>query len=196
MSRLNDLITTIEKRSTDKKFKIWTITLLTTSGVLFICLSFFLLLQKKSPFFILLFLSEGIGQLFLARENSLTLKENDYQHRYFNQTSWGIAAAIIFSITIASRFLLAPFFPISLGIGLLLIYFLGIVFISKRLDAFCGLMITLSSAILIFSPDHTLALNQLLYSLLLVIATLWLRPWVAELINICLWLWLFSYILF
>lgn len=206
-SFFESIVINSEFRSSGEKTKKLTLQMLFLSSAIFIALSILLYLFKKNDFFILLFLTEGMGQFFLGLENKFTLSKKDYVHRYFNKNFWGMTAASIFGLTLSVRFLilllyLFPHYRLFRILGLLhlIAYFLGIIFLKKRLDAFCGTVIFSSS--LVFAVaffffgygrfDQLLGLNQALYALLLVIGVFKLRPWIAEGLNIVLWIWLFQ----
>ncbi|MGZ3855212.1 MAG: hypothetical protein ACXVKO_03075 [Bacteriovorax sp.] len=182
------------------------------SAVLFIVMGLTLGLLKKNVFFAALFFSEGAGQFFLALENQSSLREGDIVVTYFKKNNLGFFAALSFSFTMVCRYYLAAhytsnFSTILLAGGILstLIYLRlykissldkeglsGLSAISIMASAIClGLLSFFNAKSL---TDLQLGINQFAYATLLLTGVLFLRPWVAEMINIVLWGLLFFFI--
>jgi hypothetical protein len=202
---LTFLFKLVEENTTGMKNKKATIFVTLCSGVIFLILGFFLISFQKNNKLIALFLSEAVGQLFLALENIQTIKEN-HIYKYFNQNCLGKLAGLSFLITAVTRLILCSSLFLKNGLldTFLIILFIvlysgGFIMRRIRLDAYWGSFIFLTSivsSVIYFyfgnsQFDFYFFINQLAYSLILIVGVLKLRPWIAESINILIWIHLF-----
>ena len=198
------LMTRIDQRSYGSQVKLYTWYCQGISALVFIPLSFFLIRDK--PYFIL-FLFEGIGQIFLTLQNKSSLEKGDLQVSYFKKSNLSNFALFSFSLVVGARLWLLssllPQFSLSiLSVGIVSLIFWYLLFFKGifRRDALSGSFITLSSLILglayiATNSDIFIGINFLSYSLLMLIGTLSLKPWAAEILNIFLWIHLASLVL-
>jgi hypothetical protein len=194
------LLTKVDQRSYGEEVKRYTYISQGLSSVIFISLSIFLF--KETPYF-LLFLFEGIGQLFLTLQNKNSLENNDLQISYFKKSPLSNLALFSFTIVVFARlWLLSSLYPdsenviIGSSIGSVFIWYLLFFKSSLRRDILSGSFITLSSLIVgvcfLLSEDNIfIGLNFISYSLLILLSTIFIKPWKAEVLNIILWVHLF-----
>lgn len=161
------------------------------SSIIFITLSFFLLNNKA---YFLLFLSEGLGQLFLARENQNSYGAKNNLIKYFKYNRLGFFAGLCFLITICARF---SFLDHFLAYSIIFSFFFILIFLLQKLrhDIWMGFLIIASSSILTFSfflsGNLKLMFGHLLYTLLLVLSPYFFKPKISEGLNILIWIYLF-----
>lgn len=173
------------------------------SSLVFGFLGLILLNKQNYLYFSLLFILESLGQFFLAIESKVSLKNNDFQIRYFNKSWFGFCALLIFMGVLIVRYQLVivelPNYNLIINIltfAQVTSTIMFFIFFDARKDMFVGLTIFLSALILglvlcFLSSNFAIGVNQLVYALLLLVGTLYLKPWVAETINILLWIQLF-----
>lgn len=198
------LLSKVDQRSYGDNTKLYTWYFQGLSALIFVILS--LLLPKNSPFFIL-FLFEGIGQLFLTLQNKNSLERGDYQVSYFKKSPLSNLALVSFTIVVGARFLLirallpeVELFLLVIAVISTLIWYFLFFKSSLRRDVLSGSFIVLSSLAIgalciALDTDFMIGINFILYSLLILLGTLALKPWVAELINIILWIHLFALVI-
>ncbi len=194
------LLTKVDQRSYGMEVKRYTYYSQGISSLIFMTLSLFLL---KDTAFFLLFLFEGIGQVFLTLQNKKSLEKNDLQISYFKKSPLSNFALFSFTIVVLSRvWLFISLYPalesLALGItlGSVIVWYLLFFKSSLRRDIISGSFITLSSfiigiAYLLTGNDIQIGINFVSYSLLILLSTLFIKPWIAEILNIILWIHLF-----
>ncbi|MBK24650.1 MAG: hypothetical protein CME70_11700 [Halobacteriovorax sp.] len=195
------LMETIYKRSYGKKGKELTALFQALSAIVFIILAF---LMKDQVHFLLLFMFEGVGQIFFAWENKRAVEEGNFQVKYFEPSTLITFSVVSFALAIVVRFHLAIsilpekalLFNILTAVSILLwliLHFFG----DEKKDLYGGIFIVLSSFVLgatfiYVGTSPTIGYNLVTYGFLIMFSTLFLKPWVAELLNIFLWIHLFT----
>lgn len=165
------------------------------SVVLFFLCGLFLPLK-----YLVLFVSEAVGQFFLAYNNQKTLKAGDEKTYYFDRNLLGYFSALSFSVTAIARFHEVSLVLFSFYCAVSVIY-LGLYFYFKRRDE-VGFIFVAGSALIAGLVCVATGIQvvfgyfQLAYALLLLIGVIWLKPWVAEILNILLWIFLFVILFF
>lgn len=198
------VIETIDQRSKGKEVKLYTFYIQSLSAVVFLGLSAFLL---DSINFFFLFVMEAVGQIFLAIENKKGLDSEKFRVIYFTKSLLG-------SLAIGS-FAIAVYFRARIGIEILphlkteillatlisiLVWVALYAFGPKRKDIISGFVISGSSlllalAFLTTNSNDWIAYNLFAYCSVIMLGALFLKPWVAELINIFLWIHLFTLVI-
>ncbi|MDD4973281.1 MAG: hypothetical protein PHY93_02975 [Bacteriovorax sp.] len=212
MQIFNKMLLDLDRRCSGAWQKKRTFFIQFLSALIFIVMGLIIGFAKKNLFFAILFLSEGMGQFFLAKENQKSLREGDIVITYFKKNSLGFFAALSFSFTMVCRYCLAANYLLSFNTTLMivggilstLIYLSLYLFSSLKKDTLAilsAIVIMISSILLgLFSLlkaeglfDYQLAINQFSYASLLLLGALFLRPWVAEALNIIIWALLFLF---
>ena len=197
------LLKKVEERSTGLEVKKQTYQVQFVSAIIFLVLGVYLYSALSNVLFPILFLSEAVGQIFLAYENMSSLNKGMLTVRYFKRNTLGLLAYLAFAPVIIGRFyivsnLQANYAVVTLVIGCTL-YLCGLIyfqFIKGRNDFPIGILFTLSASLMGFvyiltSPSIYIGINQLLYALLIILGPIFLKPSRAEMINIVLWIHLF-----
>ncbi len=198
------MIETIYKRSFGKSGKERTAFFQALSAIVFIVLSFFM---KDQIHFLLLFAFEGIGQIFFAWDNKKGVDEGNFQVKYFEPSTLITLSIVSFALAIVVRYHLAitilpeqaMLFNILTASSVLLwliLHFFG----NNQKDLFGGIFIVLSSLVLgatfIYVGTYPLiGYNLIAYGFLIMFSTVFLKPWVAEFLNILLWIHLFTLVI-
>lgn len=191
---------TIDLRSKGRGTKLYTFYFQLASSIIFLVLSLFLLDFIN---FFYLFIMEAVGQLFLAIDNKKGLDLERYRVIYFSKSPLSSLALLSFALAVIARALIAidlvPHLKTSIIIGTTIALVMWIFFYlygPKRKDIFSGAIILTSSFLLAYTfyftgTNELIAYNLISYSAIILIGALFLKPWVAEFINIIIWSHLF-----
>lgn len=189
---LAKLRSSTEKRFNDIETKKRTYVIQYVSAVIFISCGFFLPLK-----FLVFFLSEGIGQIFLAYNNQRTMTNGNPRIIYFDSNVLGFFAGVSFSVTAVVRLMsFAPIISCVLALAYIISYFKF-----RRKDEVGFIWVTgsaLITAVLttVFQTELEFGYTQYAYALLLSLGVVFLKAWIAEILNIFIWLWLFWILFF
>lgn len=173
------------------------------SSLIFGAIGVSLFSKLNNQLYFYLFTLEAIGQLFLAVENKISLNDGNLQISYFRRNWLGFCALSSFLIVLFVRYLLIsnqyPSYANFLNIFSLVQVVVAMIFFlssTMRKDWFFGILL-FSSALFLGLVQCTqqstfaIGINQILYAMLLMLGTLFLKPWIAEMLNILIWIHLF-----
>lgn len=213
MSIIEKLIKDVEYRCTGLEQKKKACIVLYVSAIIFVLMGIAIFFTKKNITLAVFFISEGVGQLFLAEENRKSLLGGSDLFVYFAKNKLGFMAAVSFSLTIFCRFYLAAnaLGPLQLNILISAVFsviaFLSIyLFSSIRKEYLTGIaafLITFSALFLGIVRmtgsnqllGDAIGTSQMLYSGLQIIGVLCLRPVLGEIMNIIIWTLLFVFVM-
>lgn len=197
------LLKKVEERSTGLEEKKQTYQVQFTSAIIFLVLGIYIYSSFSNLIFSILFLSEAVGQIFLAYENMSSLKKGMLTVRYFKRNTLGLIAYLAFAPVIIGRFYIVSTLQPNHSLLILatgcILYLCGLIyfqFIKGRNDFPIGVLFTISAILmglcyLLTSQSVSIGVNQLLYALLIILGPLFFKPSRAEMINIVLWIHLF-----
>jgi len=184
------LLRSMEARSTGELVQRRTYSLQVASAALFAALG----CLGARGLVLVLFASEALGQALLAAQGRAAMRRGDRVVRYFARDPAGLAAALVFVATAASRYALAlrlthgaRWVVAAAAVGTAV--HLGAMLRPRaRMDIPVGAALAGSALVLgvalVGAGAAVAAAGQLAYAALIVVGAAALRPWAAELINL------------